>query len=78
MQFDADISEKVRQWLEFAEEDLKLARHGLTLPGEDEKVSREEALRAIEIAAKVRDIVTKNLIEMGMGLSSGAENENGD
>jgi len=140
MKFDAGILEKVRQWLEFADEDLKLARHGLTLtgevpyrliayhaqqcvekvlkaflvfhgidfpythnisrlmelcadqgdwvkevqeadeltpfaittryPGEDEKVSREEALRAIAIAAKVRDIVRKDLIKKGMELSS--------
>lgn len=140
MKSDADILEKVRQWLEFADEDLKLARHGLTLtgevpyrliayhaqqcaekvlkaflvfhgidfpythnisrlmelcadqgdwvkeaqeaeeltpfaittryPGEDEKVSRKEALRAIEIAAKVRDIVRKNLVKKGVDLSA--------
>jgi HEPN domain-containing protein len=140
MKPDADILEKVSQGREFADEDLKLARHGLTLttdvpyrliayhaqqcaekvlkaflvfhgldfpythnisrlmelcadqgdwvkevqeadeltpfaittryPGEDEKVSREGTLRAIEIAAKVRDVVRKNLIKKGMDLSS--------
>ena len=140
MKPEADILEKVSQWLEFADEDLKLARHGLTLtgevpyrliayhaqqcvekilkaflvfhgidfpythnisrlmelcadhgdwmnevqeadeltpfaittryPGEDEKVSREEALRAIEIAAKVRDIVRRNLVKKGIHLSA--------
>jgi HEPN domain-containing protein len=28
---DRDVLVKVRQWLEYADEDLRLARHGLTL-----------------------------------------------
>ena len=140
MKPEADILEKVGQWLEFADEDLKLARHGLKLtgeipyrliayhaqqcveknlkaflvfhgidfpythnisrlmelcaeqgewvkevqeadeltpfaittryPGEDEKVSRKETLRAIEIAARVRDVVRKNLVKKGMDSSA--------
>jgi HEPN domain-containing protein len=135
---DAEILQKVSQWLEFADEDLRLASHGLTLasdvpyrliayhaqqcaekhlkaylvyqgidfpythnisrllelcaekadwvsglteaeeltpfaittryPGEDEKVTQEEATRAIEIAAKVRGIVREALSRMGVTL----------
>jgi HEPN domain-containing protein len=135
---DVEILQKVRQWLEFGDEDLRLARHGLTLktsvpyrliafhgqqcvekmlkaflvfheidfpythnishllelcakhadwasavseaeeltpfaitaryPGEDEKVSRKECLRAVEIAAKVREIVRKDLSQKGLDL----------
>lgn len=35
-------------------------------PGEDEEVTKEEALQAIEIAAKVRDIIRNALTEEGM------------
>ena len=124
---NADIFHKVKQWMGYGDEDLRLARHGLTLssgcpyrliayhaqqctekylkaylvfhridfpythnisrllelcdekskwaekvyeaeeltpfaittryPGEDEKVTRKEALRAIDIATKVRQVV---------------------
>lgn len=30
---DASILEKVKQWLAYADEDLRLARHGFSLPG---------------------------------------------
>ena len=30
---DAEVAQKVRQWLDFAEEDLRLARHGFSVPG---------------------------------------------
>jgi HEPN domain-containing protein len=132
---DADIANKVRQWLALGDEDLRLARHALTLgaetpyrlvayhaqqcaekwlkaslvfhgldfpythnmarllelcaqdgnwaetltdaeeltpyaittryPGTDEDVSEREALRAIEIAAHVREVVTAALVREG-------------
>jgi HEPN domain-containing protein len=135
---DSAILEKVIQWLEFADEDLKLARHGLTLtsgvpyrliayhaqqcaekylkaflvyheidfpythnigrllelcaekgdwarnlpeadeltpfaitaryPSEQETVTREESLRAIEIALKVRETIRKALEREGVAL----------
>ncbi len=30
---DADVHEKVRQWLVYADEDLLLAQHSFSLPG---------------------------------------------
>ena len=129
---DEEIRRKVSQWLAYGDEDLLLARHGLTLaknrpfrliayhaqqraekylkgylvfhrvdfpyahdlsrlvelcsdqglqdealqdaeeltpfaistryPGEDEEVSEEEALRAIDIAARVREVVKESLM----------------
>ncbi|MBE0502495.1 MAG: HEPN domain-containing protein [Desulfuromonadales bacterium] len=128
---EAEIRRKVIQWLSYADEDLRLARHALTLatgvpyrlvayhaqqcaekslkaylvshridfpythnisrllelcrdkahwcvdlldaevlsvyaittryPGEDEEVTREEALRAIELADSVKDLVVQEL-----------------
>jgi HEPN domain-containing protein len=135
---DSEVLKKVIQWLEFADEDLKLARHGLTLtsgvpyrliayhaqqcaekylkaflvyheidfpythnigrlmelcaekgdwardlpeadeltpfaitaryPSEQEAVTREESLRAIEIALKVRETIRKALEREGVAL----------
>lgn len=128
---EAEIRRKVRQWLDYADEDIRLARHALTLstgvpyrlvayhaqqcaekslkaflvrhhidfpythnisrllelcsdaakwgnslldaeelsvyavttryPGEEEEVSREEALRAIELAELVRETIIREL-----------------
>jgi HEPN domain-containing protein len=133
------VKKKVGQWLEFADEDLRLARHGLTLrtgvpyrliayhaqqcaekhikaylvfqgidfpfthniarllelcsekaawvkelseaeeltpfaittryPGEDEAVSKGEALRAVAIADNVRRIIRRSLIGEGLKIS---------
>lgn len=130
---EAEIRRKVWQWLDYADEDLRLARHALTLasgvpyrlvayhaqqcaekslkaylvfhridfpythnisrllelcrdvapwsdtlldaeelsvyavttryPGEDEEVTEQEALRAIELAAVVRRVVGQELVE---------------
>jgi HEPN domain-containing protein len=135
---DSEILRKVIQWLEYGDEDLRLARHGLTLtsgvpyrliayhaqqcaekhlkaflvyheidfpythnigrllelcvekgewardiseadeltpfaitaryPSQDEPVTRDEALRAIEIAWKVRETVQKALEKGGVNL----------
>jgi HEPN domain-containing protein len=135
---DSEVLKKVIQWLEYADEDLKLARHGLTLtsgvpyrliayhaqqcaekylkaflvyheidfpythnigrllelcaekgdwarglpeadeltpfaitaryPSEQEAVTREESLRAIEIALKVRETIRKALEREGVAL----------
>jgi len=135
---DAQVRNKVEQWLRYAEEDLRLARHGLTMgrrtpyrliayhaqqcaekhlkaylvyhridfpythsisrllelcgdqtgwvkeiqeaeeltpfaittryPGVDEEVSRREALRAVEVAAKVRNKIKNVLKREGMNL----------
>jgi HEPN domain-containing protein len=132
---DAEILRKVRQWLKYADEDLGLARHAMTLftgvpyrlvayhaqqcaekclkaylvhhrtdfpythnisrllelcgegaswaeslldaeelsfyavttryPGEEEEVTREEALRAIDLAALVRDTIITELAAEG-------------
>jgi len=132
---NTDIFPKVKQWIDYGDEDLRLARHALTLsggcpyrliayhaqqctekylkaylvfhridfpythnisrllelcdekskwpeevyeaeeltpfaittryPGEDEKVTKKEALRAIDIAAKVRQVVRKTLKKEG-------------
>jgi len=136
---EQQVRRKVLQWLSYGEEDLSLARHGLTLesncpyrliayhaqqcvekhlkayllqqavdfpythniarllelcgehaswaesltdaeeltpfaitsryPGEDEEVSREEAVRAIESAERVREVVRTALAEGGISLS---------
>jgi HEPN domain-containing protein len=133
---DAEILRKVRQWLNYADEDLGLARHAMTLssgvpyrlvayhaqqcaekclkaylvhnrtdfpythnisrllelcgegaywveslldaeelsfyavttryPGEEEEVTREEALRAIDLAALVKDTVKNELAAVGV------------
>jgi len=130
---ETEIRRKVFQWLSYADEDIQLARHALTLstgvpyrlvayhaqqcaekslkaylvrhkidfpyshnisrllelcgdtahwsdslldaeelsvyavttryPGEDEEVSRDEALRAIDLAAMVRNVVGRELLE---------------
>lgn len=130
---DEEVRRKVTQWLEYGDEDLLLARHGLTLPaeppfrliayhaqqcaekylkgylvshqidfpythnisrlvelcseqglegetlqdaeelspfaitarypGEGEEVTEEEALRAIDIAARVREVVKESLMQ---------------
>lgn len=135
---EKELRQKVLQWLVYAEEDLRLARHGLTLksncpyrliayhaqqcvekhlkaylvhqstdfpythniarllelsaehapwaenltdaeeltpfaittryPGEDEKVSRAEAVRAIEIAERVRKVILAALADAGINL----------
>jgi len=135
---NTDIFPKVKQWIDYGDEDLRLARHALTLsggcpyrliayhaqqctekylkaylvfhridfpythnisrllelcdekskwqeevyeaeeltpfaittryPGEDEKVTKKEALRAIDIAAKVRQVVRKTLKKEGFPL----------
>jgi HEPN domain-containing protein len=137
---DSEILRKVIEWLEYGDEDLRLARHGLTLtsgvpyrliayhaqqcecaekylkaflvypridfpythnigrllelcaekgewakdlpeadeltpfaitaryPSQDEAVTREESLRAIEIAAKIREIIRKALEREGVNL----------
>jgi len=132
---DTDIFPKVRQWIDYGDEDLRLARYALTLssgcpyrliayhaqqctekylkaylvyhridfpythnisrllelceensgwpskireaeeltpfaitaryPGEDEKVTKKEALRAVGIAAKIRQTVRKTLKKEG-------------
>jgi len=140
---EADILHKVGQWLAYADEDLRLGRHGLTMtiapppyrliayhaqqcaekclkaylvlrhvdfpythnlahlldlcsasaewaedlreveeltpfaittryPGEDEEVTREEAVRAIDIAERVRGTVQKAIREAGIILPSEA------
>jgi HEPN domain-containing protein len=140
---EAHVLHKVRQWLEFADEDLRLARHGLTMtiasppyrliayhaqqcaekclkaylvlrrvdfpythnlahlldlcaahaswadslrdaeeltpfaitaryPGEDEEVTREEAVRAIDVADRVRTIVQEAVREAGSASPSEA------
>ena len=72
---DDDILKKVKQWLAYADEDLRLARHGMTLStdvphrliayhaqqdcGTEEEVTAEEALRAIKLAARVMESVSK-------------------
>ena len=136
---NSHVKKKVVQWLEFADEDLRLARHGLTLrtgvpyrliayhaqqcaekcikaylvfqgidfpfthniarllelcsekaawlkelseaeeltpfaitaqyPGEDEAVSKGEALRAVAIADNVRRIIRRSLIGEGLKIS---------
>ena len=135
---NTDIFPKVKQWIDYGDEDLRLARHALTLsggcpyrliayhaqqctekylkaylvfhridfpythnisrllelcdekskwpeevyeaeeltpfaittryPGEDEKVTKKEAFRAIDIAAKVRQVVRKTLNKEGFPL----------
>jgi HEPN domain-containing protein len=135
---DSEIQKKVTQWIEYGDEDLRLARHGLTLtsgvpyrliayhaqqcaekylkaflvyhridfpythnigrllelcsekgewardlpeadeltpfaitaryPSQDEPVTHEESLRAIEIASKVRETIRKALEKGGVGL----------
>lgn len=109
---NAEIFLKVKQWLRYGDEDLRLARHALALssscptrliayhsrllelcaekavwpetisnaeeltpfaittryPGEDERVTKKEALRAIDIAAKVRKVVRNALKEEGFRL----------
>ena len=135
---DTEIQRKVIQWAEYGDEDLRLARHGLTLtsgvpyrliayhaqqcaekylkaflvyhqidfpythnigrllelcaekgewarhlsegdeltpfaitaryPGQDESVTPEESLRAIEIASKIRDTIRKALGEKGIDI----------
>jgi HEPN domain-containing protein len=42
-------------------------------PGEDEEVTKEEALQAIEIAAKVRDIIRNALTQEGMDVPEEAK-----
>ena len=135
---DSEILRRVIEWLEYGDEDLRLARHGLTLtsgapyrliayhaqqcaekylkaflvyhridfpythnigrllelcaekgewakdlpeadeltpfaitaryPSQDEAVTREESLRAIEIASKIREIIRKALEREGVNL----------
>lgn len=56
-----------RQWVEMLSDAENLTPYAITTryPGEDEEVTREEAERAIDIAAKVRDIVSAAVAEEG-------------
>ena len=72
---DSENLKKVIQWLEFGDEDLRLARHELPpfaitarYPSQDEAVTREESLRAIEIALKGRESIREVLEKEGLNL----------
>ena len=71
---DPAVLQKVKQWLAYADEDLRFAQHGFSLGdfpphhliAYHEAVSETEARRAVEIAGHVCQIVRSSLREEGL------------
>ncbi len=64
------LCRKLGPWPQTLEDAEELTPYAITAryPGEDDEVTEAEATRSVEIAEHVRDVVRKELKQLGMGL----------
>ncbi len=62
-----ELCAEKNKWTKMIQNAEELTPFAITTryPGEDEEVNREEAIRSIEIASKVKDVVKKALFDEG-------------